>query len=771
MSNWTLTRRINFIAMCLIGALALTGVIGVMSILRIDAMFDAYQSSSEQVEIAADIEEYAFEADRARGVFFLDPTEENARAVQQNLDEIRVAEDVLDENFKDFPDLLETSDRVQTNLEDYQASFTEIRTLFADRRAIENTLMELVPRIRANARELANLLVFERNERAGRALDTFYVDILTLRVYSERYVLTADDGDYAKAEEALGNARSAIEGAIVALGDSPRREAAETLAAMLVDYDTALSAIFTNVEGSEVLQRRMDDEGKAILEDIDQIALKIDGIQEATDAAAERTILVILTTLGVIVTVSIAGSTVLARVIGRQVAGEIETSIREMQQLAEGALDIDITGTERETEMGKIARALEIFRDTARETRRLEEVNRAEEAKRAELEKEQAAQAARAEEERNARVEEERRKMIQDLSSAVGDVVEAGARGDFSRRIEAQFDEPELRKLADAINALVSNVEIGVKETARVLGRLATGDLSERVAGDFEGLFAQLKQDVNETVTNLSHLVREVSGQSNGVSLGSEELSKNSGELARRAEQQAASLEETSAAMEEISASAKSSAEGATNAATFAAETSERVDAAGRVVSSAVDAMGDIRDASNRITEIVSVIDGIAFQTNLLALNASVEAARAGSAGKGFAVVATEVRALAQRSGEASQDIKTLIDESSDQVKKGVDLVEEAGRTLDEIMAGVREMAERMQVLTTTAREQATGVGEVTTAITQLDVITQKNAALADQSRENSGRLRVQAERMRELLATFRLEDSPGAASPSVEAA
>jgi methyl-accepting chemotaxis protein len=233
-------------------------------------------------------------------------------------------------------------------------------------------------------------------------------------------------------------------------------------------------------------------------------------------------------------------------------------------------------------------------------------------------------------------------------------------------------------------------------------------------------------------------------------------VTEQSVELARRAEQQAASLEETSAAMEEISATARSSAEGAASANDFATRATGRVDEAGRVVASAVGAMGDIRAASTRIGEIVTVIEGIAFQTNLLALNASVEAARAGSAGKGFAVVATEVRALAQRSSAASQDIKTLIDESAAQVNRGVVLVEETGATLKEIVEGVRQMAGSLSELVTAGKEQAAGVQEVTTAISQLDVITQKNAALADRSRELASDLKSRAEAMEGLVGTFR---------------
>jgi methyl-accepting chemotaxis protein len=288
------------------------------------------------------------------------------------------------------------------------------------------------------------------------------------------------------------------------------------------------------------------------------------------------------------------------------------------------------------------------------------------------------------------------------------------------------------------------------------MSRVAAGDLTDRMNGTYAGLFAELQASVNETLATLTKVVDDIAAGCAAVSEQAAQMTDQSVELARRAEQQAASLEETSAAMEEISATARSSAEGAAHANEFATRASGRVDEAGRVVTSAVSAMSDIRGASARIGEIVSVIEGIAFQTNLLALNASVEAARAGAAGKGFAVVATEVRALAQRSSTASQDIKALIDESAAQVNRGVGLVEQTGTTLKEIVEGVRRMAGSLGELVTAGKEQATGVQEVTTAIAQLDVITQKNAALADRSRDLAGELRTRAEAMEGLVATFR---------------
>ncbi len=430
-----------------------------------------------------------------------------------------------------------------------------------------------------------------------------------------------------------------------------------------------------------------------------------------------------------------------------------------MSELAKGNLEVEITGGEAQHELGDIARALVVFRDNEAAAReQAARTKAAEEQAQRDKEAREAAE-QEAERKRQAAAEAERKAMIASLRDSLGSVVDAAADGDFSRRIETKFAEAELDEMAASINTLVQNVESGVAETARVMSELASGNLTDRMSGAFKGKFAELQSSVNGTIGNLSQLVGEIAAQCQGLGNEVDSMSNQAADLARRAEQQAAALEESSAVMEEMSAAAKSSAEGAQTSSRRASEVSAQVDEAGTIVQNAVAAMGDIHTASQKIGEIVSVIDGIAFQTNLLALNASVEAARAGSAGKGFAVVATEVRALAQRSSEASQDIKTLIEESTVQVNRGVSLVEKTGTTLGEIVTGVSAMSATMGDLATTAHEQATGVAEASNAITQMDMITQKNAALADESRETAAKVRQQADAMARMVASFRITD------------
>ncbi len=269
-----------------------------------------------------------------------------------------------------------------------------------------------------------------------------------------------------------------------------------------------------------------------------------------------------------------------------------------------------------------------------------------------------------------------------DLQSSMSVVVAAAAAGDFSRRIDKDYGDDNLNQFAGNINHLLSSVDAGVGETRRVIASLADGDLTQTMRGSFQGAFAELQQNVNSTFATLQTTMREVRETAEGFHGNTNELRAASDDLSKRTEQQAAALEETSAALDEITAVVNNSTERAQEASVMVSEAKDDAGKSGVVVRNAVDAMGRIEQASREISQIINVIDEIAFQTNLLALNAGVEAARAGEAGKGFAVVAQEVRELAQRSATAAKDIKGLITKSGDEVQVGVKLVQATGEAL-----------------------------------------------------------------------------------------
>ena len=344
------------------------------------------------------------------------------------------------------------------------------------------------------------------------------------------------------------------------------------------------------------------------------------------------------------------------------------------------------------------------------------------------------------------------------IEREISAMVENAVRGDFSQRISLEGKAGFFRLVSEGINRLAENVSGVSEELASTLESLSQGDLSRRIDKQYEGVFQRLKDDFNNTVEKLSEIVRRINAAAEAIATASREVADGSLDLSERTEQQASSLEQTAASMEELAATVRSNADNAQQVNVFANDARAAAERGGRVAGSAVEAMRRIEQSSQKISDIIGVIDEIAFQTNLLALNAAVEAARAGDAGRGFAVVAQEVRNLAQRSAQASREIKTLINDSGSQVKDGVDLVRSAGATLTDIVAGIARVADLVSEIARATAEQASGLDEVNTSVAQMDEMTQKNAALVEESTASARSLEEQADGLRRQMAFFALD-------------
>jgi methyl-accepting chemotaxis protein len=417
---------------------------------------------------------------------------------------------------------------------------------------------------------------------------------------------------------------------------------------------------------------------------------------------------------------AIFGSKAIARPIGHLTAS--------MKHLANGDLETAVPFAGRTDEIGEMAGAVDVFKQNGIRIRQLNAQERALQEKNA------------------------------DLSSSISTVVAAAVAGDFTQRIQKTYDSPDLDRFAASVNELVASVHRGVGEAQRVIAALARGDLTDEMRGEFQGSFAELKRDVNATMDGLRTVMAEVRTAIDTINSGTGELSNASGDLSKRTEQQAAALEETAASLEEITSAVKSSTNRAAEASHMVSEARRSTDQSSAVVTDAVAAMGRIEKASGEISQIINVIDEIAFQTNLLALNAGVEAARAGEAGKGFAVVAQEVRELAQRSARAAKDIKDLITRSGSEVQSGVRLVTATGEALSLIQGQVTRINEHVQSIATAAKEQTIGLSEVNTAINQMDQVTQQNAAMVEEATASTSRLAEEVISLSRLISRFKVQ-------------
>jgi methyl-accepting chemotaxis protein len=404
-----------------------------------------------------------------------------------------------------------------------------------------------------------------------------------------------------------------------------------------------------------------------------------------------------MTVVGIIVVslLSLLGFFFFARSLG----GLISRITMTMAKLASGDLSPTIEGNTRRDEIGAMARAVQVFKDNAVRTNQLEE-----------------------------------------------DAAQQRALSEEERRANSERDRVRAQEMAQATNGLADGLK-----------HLASGDLSFQLSARFADDFETLRADFNRAVEQLRSTLTSVAGATSSIESGSREISQSADDLSKRTEQQAAALEETAAALDEITANVSNSSKRAEEARTVAMDANQSARQSGQVVQNAVDAMSKIERSSNEISNIIGVIDEIAFQTNLLALNAGVEAARAGDAGKGFAVVAQEVRELAQRSAKAAKEIKDLIRNSNDEVQNGVRLVSQTGESLRTIEAHIVTMNHHMDSIATSAREQSIGLAEVNTAVNQMDQVTQQNAAMVEEANAAGATLASESAKLKELVEQFRL--------------
>ncbi|WP_159440062.1 methyl-accepting chemotaxis protein [Phaeovulum vinaykumarii] len=596
------------------------------------------------------------------------------------------------------------------------------------------------------------------------------VKILMMRRHEKDFIMRRDP----KYIDRL-DARVAEFGAFPAAmfgSESRRAEALEKIAL----YQTAFHRFADLTLGLDDLQAKTAAAYDTLLPQLETLHADIDtGIAGLRAAAEQQKAQVHWLNLAI----AVAGLAIFALVawrLFRATAAPLRAVTRAVGQLAAGDTEIKVPAS-RVTEVRAIGAALETFRQTMIERARLEAEARAaterEAAARAAADARERADAAEAAARAEAECQELEARMAREarIVAEIAEVVGTCAAGDFTRRLDLSDKTGVFAELCAGMNRVGEAANAGLGAVRVALGHLAQGDLSYRMPVHFQGVFAEIAEAMNSTAESLVNTVQEISVSAQTVDGSAREIAGAAEDLARRSEQNAAMLEQSAAALDEMTSSVRSAAAAAEQAQAEVEGISERATEGEAVVQRAVAAMDAIQASSQGIGKILEVIEEIAFQTNLLALNAGVEAARAGEAGRGFAVVANEVRALSQRSSEASGEIAALIATADNNVRRGVELVHESGRALGGIAGGVTDVTGKIRDIVKSVSETSTGIAEISRATNELDRTTQQNAAVFEQTNAAVRALQGEAESLAGAVAGFRLSQEGAGARGGSRAA
>ncbi|MEM9710301.1 MAG: methyl-accepting chemotaxis protein [Pseudomonadota bacterium] len=755
-----ISKQISAISTSLLGGLFLLAVGAVATTLVLRATFVDYRATARATIATNLVLEDIFAARLAALKWRLNPSAEAEDDLRGNVQRVLGA-DVSDLDLAGLGfDVEATLDRVVAEMDIYQARFDDLVAARAAFNAAEATAMEAGELARrALAEIMATAFADERFDLAAEAGQT-QQSIMQARYYLERFGRTEAVSDLDRSVTEIKDAMVALEMIAGSMEDGGGLALAATAEAHMDALIEKKAALLDTLNAEIAARNDMDEVGPQVVAALESLVDAVVARQNTLGPRGQLTSFWAVLAIAVFATLIIAFGWRLSSRISHRIASDITNSVATMSRIAEGDLGAVVNGAEKDNEFGDMARALDVFKANGKAAIEAAERERIVEEERVR----DAAERKEQQDERDARQRQEaeaaRKAMIDDLNSSLGKVVSAASKGDFSKRVDAAFADQQLAALGDEVNVLVETVETGLSETGSVLAKVAAGDLTQSMTGEFHGAFKELQSNTNDMISSLRKLLSEISHSSGNLSLSSRELKDTSSDLARRAEQNAASLATTSAALEELTSSITQVSQNVDDANENAEVARKTADASSSVASDAAEAMQEISKASGDIGRVVGVIDEISFQINLLALNAGVEAARAGDAGRGFSVVASEVRQLAQRAGSSAKEISEVIARSEAAVNVGVTRVSDAKTSLDEIATSIVQVFNGINQVSKAIGEQVNGISEISDAVSQVDQNTQKQTASFEEITAASAVLATEAETLGTSTGRFKTGQS-----------